>query len=213
MTAAINNESLPGSVAVDVHNRFQAPPRATLRMALPFVAIVLIAGMLGACRPPPVKPVVVDHAAEQRAALNALGFAAGDDGWLLNLPDPIWFDLEKDALKPNMQQSIATTAAGLLKANVRKLRIEGHTDNSGPREYNIALSQRRAETVAREFISPALPAATSSMSAWGRIIRCTRTTRAKTAPRTAAWSSLFRPRRSSSNAVSASADALVSCAL
>jgi outer membrane protein OmpA-like peptidoglycan-associated protein len=153
MTAAINNESLPGSVAVDVHNRFQAPPRATLRMALPFVAIVLIAGMLGACRPPPVKPVVVDHAAEQRAALNALGFAAGDDGWLLNLPDPIWFDLEKDALKPNMQQSIATTAAGLLKANVRKLRIEGHTDNSGPREYNIALSQRRAETVAREFIS------------------------------------------------------------
>jgi OOP family OmpA-OmpF porin len=71
----------------------------------------------------------------------------------LNLPEPISFELDKDTLKPSMQESIATTAAGLLKANVRKLRIEGHTDDSGPRDYNVALSQRRAETVAQEFIS------------------------------------------------------------
>ncbi|MBS0570490.1 MAG: OmpA family protein [Proteobacteria bacterium] len=148
MAAAINDKGRAGSVAVFGYNGLQQVPRAALR-----VAVLLVAILLGACRTPPVKPVAVDRAAEQRAALNALGFASGDDGWLLNLPDPISFELEQDTLKPSMRESIATTAAGLLKANVHKLRIEGHTDNSGPRDYNVALSQRRAATVAREFIA------------------------------------------------------------
>jgi outer membrane protein OmpA-like peptidoglycan-associated protein len=132
-----------------VHAVTRKPQRAVRRF-LP----VALALALAACQPAEVKPPPpVDHAAEQRAALNALGFASGDDGWLLNLPEPISFDLERDQLKPNMQQSIAETAAGLLKANVRKLRIEGHTDNSGPREHNVTLSQRRAHAVAAEFVS------------------------------------------------------------
>ena len=118
-----------------------------------WLAPLLLVLALGACTAPEVKPVPVDHAAEQRAALDALGFAASDDGWLLNLPEPISFELEKDSLKRSMQQSIAVTAAGLLKANVRQLRIEGHTDNSGPREHNVELSRRRAHAVAAEFVS------------------------------------------------------------
>ena len=117
-------------------------------------AALLLTLTLAACKTaPPPKPAAVDPAAQQREALNSLGFAAGDDGWLLNLPEPISFELEKDKLKPSMQQSIATTAAGLIKAHVYKLRIEGHTDNSGPRDYNVALSQRRAQAVAQEFVN------------------------------------------------------------
>jgi len=113
--------------------------------------LVLLALALCACQSaPPAKPQV-DRAAEQRAALDSLGFAASDEGWLLNLPEPISFELDRDALKPSMQQSIATTAAGLLKANVHKLRIEGHTDNTGPRVHNVQLAQRRAHAVATEF--------------------------------------------------------------
>ena len=144
MAAASISASGARSVAVNGYKGLHAP-RAVLRMALPLVAIVL-----GACQAPPVKPASVDQRA---TVLTALGFVSGDDGWLLNLPEPISFELDKDTLKPSMQESIATTAAGLLKANVHKLRIEGHTDDSGPRDYNVALSQRRAETVAQEFIS------------------------------------------------------------
>ena len=120
--------------------------------AAPWPALLLLALLLSACKAPEVKPAPADPAAQQRAALNSLGFAAADDGWLLNLPEPISFELDQDKLKPSMQQSIANTASGLLKANVRKLRIEGHTDNSGPREHNVALSQRRADAVAAEFV-------------------------------------------------------------
>ena len=145
MTAAAIDGSRVWSVGTDAYTNLRTSQRAVLRPVL-----VLVAALIGACQTPPVKPVGVDH---RTAELKALGFVSSDDGWLLSLPEPISFELDKDTLKPSMEQSIASTAAGLLKAHVRKLRIEGHTDNSGPRDYNVALSQRRAETVAQEFIS------------------------------------------------------------
>jgi len=114
-------------------------------------AILLLACALGACKPevktepPPPDP--------RQAALHSLGFTKTEDGWLLNLPEPISFEFDKDGLKPAMQQSIAKTADELLKAEVRRLRIEGHTDDTGVAEYNIALSQRRAHAVAQAFVA------------------------------------------------------------
>ena len=121
--------------------------RLPSRFVAPF-AVTAVALILGACAAPAPKP---DPRVEQSKALQALGFEPGDDGWLLNLPEPISFELERDDLKPAMRQSIATTAAGLLKARVHRLRIEGHTDNTGPREHNLALSERRAHAVANAF--------------------------------------------------------------
>ena len=121
---------------------------ATLLQA---AAAALFACLLSACQPevkpepPPPNP--------QQAALHSLGFTKGEDGWLLNLPEPISFEFDQDKLKPSIQDSIAKTADELLKANVRRLRIEGHTDNTGVADYNIALSQRRAHAVAQEFIA------------------------------------------------------------
>ncbi len=116
------------------------------------IVALLLAVALAGCHAP-VKPSGPTQAELQKTALHSLGFVQTDDGWLLNLPEPISFELDKDILKPSMQRSIAKTADELLKAKVRRLRIEGHTDNSGPREHNIALSLRRAHTVAHEFVA------------------------------------------------------------
>jgi len=50
-------------------------------------------------------------------------------------------------------------AATLLKRSTRPVLIEGHTDNEGSRAYNDALSEARAESVARELIARGVPAA------------------------------------------------------
>jgi peptidoglycan-associated lipoprotein len=61
----------------------------------------------------------------------------------------IYFDYDSYVIKPEFQ-SLVESHARFLKANgTRKIAIEGHTDERGGREYNLALGQRRAEAVRR----------------------------------------------------------------
>jgi outer membrane protein OmpA-like peptidoglycan-associated protein len=47
---------------------------------------------------------------------------------------------------------MGSLARNLLKINVEKVRVEGHTDNVGNPASNQALSLRRAENVARQMV-------------------------------------------------------------
>ncbi len=59
----------------------------------------------------------------------------------------ILFDLDKATLKPESDKQLQYVVALLLDDTGLKLEIQGHTDDQGSPEYNIDLSQRRAETV------------------------------------------------------------------
>ena len=61
----------------------------------------------------------------------------------------ILFDLDSFVIKPEYQSAIDAHARFLTASKTRKLAIEGHTDESGGREYNLALGQKRAEAVRR----------------------------------------------------------------
>jgi peptidoglycan-associated lipoprotein len=59
----------------------------------------------------------------------------------------IYFDYDSFAIRQEFQ-SLIETHARLLKADKnRKVSIEGHTDERGGREYNLALGQKRSESV------------------------------------------------------------------
>jgi peptidoglycan-associated lipoprotein len=61
----------------------------------------------------------------------------------------IYFDYDSYTIKPEFQQLIDGHAR-FLKANPqRRVSIEGHTDERGGREYNLALGQKRSEAVRR----------------------------------------------------------------
>ncbi|VTU20077.1 Peptidoglycan-associated lipoprotein precursor [Variovorax sp. SRS16] len=61
----------------------------------------------------------------------------------------IYFDFDSYTIKPEFQQLIDAHAR-FLKANPqRHVSIEGHTDERGGREYNLALGQKRSEAVRR----------------------------------------------------------------
>jgi len=63
----------------------------------------------------------------------------------------IYFDFDSYTVKPEFQQLIDGHAR-FLKANPnRRVSIEGHTDERGGREYNLALGQKRAEAVAKSL--------------------------------------------------------------
>ena len=61
----------------------------------------------------------------------------------------IYFDFDSFVVKPEFQSVIEAHARYLTVNKSRRMAIEGHTDESGGREYNLALGQKRAEAVRR----------------------------------------------------------------
>jgi OmpA-OmpF porin, OOP family len=72
----------------------------------------------------------------------------------------ILFDFDKAEIKPESKAQLDQMAA-LMKANPSlKVYIVGHTDNQGTIEYNLSLSQRRAEAITRALATQyGIPAA------------------------------------------------------
>lgn len=61
----------------------------------------------------------------------------------------IYFDFDSYVVKPEFQSVIETHARYLMANKSRHTTIEGHTDERGGREYNLALGQKRSEAVRR----------------------------------------------------------------
>ncbi|MEO8411513.1 MAG: peptidoglycan-associated lipoprotein Pal [Propionivibrio sp.] len=66
-----------------------------------------------------------------------------------NTAKVIYFDFDSYVVKPEFQNLIDAHAKYLAANKARKMAIEGHTDERGGREYNLALGQKRAEAVRR----------------------------------------------------------------
>ncbi len=63
----------------------------------------------------------------------------------------VYFDYDSYALKDEFRPLIEGFARVLSSNKTKKMVIEGHTDERGGREYNLALGQRRAEAVAKSL--------------------------------------------------------------
>ena len=71
-----------------------------------------------------------------------------------NMPAPagprmVYFDYDSFVLKPEFQDLIDSHARYIKADKNRRVFIEGHTDDRGGREYNLALGQKRSEAVRR----------------------------------------------------------------
>ncbi len=63
----------------------------------------------------------------------------------------VYFDFDSFVVKDEFRPVIDANAKVLTVDRKRKLAIEGHTDERGGREYNLALGQKRAEAVAKSL--------------------------------------------------------------
>jgi peptidoglycan-associated lipoprotein len=59
----------------------------------------------------------------------------------------VYFDFDSFAIRPEFQGIIESNARTLKGNKAAKISIEGHTDERGGREYNLALGQKRSEAV------------------------------------------------------------------
>jgi outer membrane protein OmpA-like peptidoglycan-associated protein len=122
--------------------------------------------LLAACQTVPPEPPP-PAAAVRGETLRALGFVETDDGWMLSLSVPILFDSNRDELRPETRKAVGDLADSLLRTGIRRVRVEGHTDSYGSRDYNVELSRRRAEAVARELAAHGFAEGAIVRQAWG----------------------------------------------
>ena len=75
------------------------------------------------------------------------GSGAGVDALAAANARTIYFEFDSFAIRPEYQAIIETNARNLKANKNQRISIEGHTDERGGREYNLALGQKRADAV------------------------------------------------------------------
>ena len=66
---------------------------------------------------------------------------------IVNVGDRVFFDYDSAELDADAQELLQHQAAWLKQHNILSVTIEGHCDERGTREYNLALGEKRAQAV------------------------------------------------------------------
>ena len=76
----------------------------------------------------------------------------GQDSAISSTTRLVYFDFDSFAIRPEFQSIIEAHAKYIRADKNRKVVIEGHTDERGGREYNLALGQKRSEAVRKALV-------------------------------------------------------------
>ena len=79
----------------------------------------------------------------------------------------LYFDFDSSALSQADQQLVEAWGAYLSANAGAKVRLEGHTDERGTREYNVALGERRANAVLQALTARGVSANQLSVASFG----------------------------------------------
>ena len=131
------------------------------------ILVVLLVACLGltACahkkpNEPPPPPASEVGAGSEASGAGANGAAAGQNGddetagpqAGLLAKRVIYFDFDSSEIKGDGTDIVGAHAKYLASNPSARVRLEGHTDDRGSREYNIGLGERRAQSVRRALL-------------------------------------------------------------
>ena len=133
-----------------------------------YLMVAALAAVLAGCGSnvkldPPIQGSGADATATQGVGAGAAGAGAGQSAVTQVQAGPagadaagpagvgrvIYFDFDSFTVKPEYQGLVDQHARFLQGNRGRSVAVEGHTDERGSREYNLALGQKRAEAVRR----------------------------------------------------------------
>jgi peptidoglycan-associated lipoprotein len=91
---------------------------------------------------------------QQQAGVGGAGAAVPGSAqdFVVNVGDRVFFETDSPELTPQSRTTLDKQAQWLQHYNRYSFTIEGHADERGTREYNIALGARRAQTV-RDYLA------------------------------------------------------------
>ena len=87
---------------------------------------------------------------------------------IIEVPDRIFFDYDSSAINENSQKILNTQIEWLQNSPEINVIIEGHCDEKGTREYNIALGEKRANSVKSYFIESKISPSRIKIVSYGK---------------------------------------------
>ena len=102
--------------------------------------------------------------------LNGAGNAApgSPQDFTVNVGDRIFFDTDSSSIRADASQTLDRQAQWLARYPNYKITVEGHADERGTREYNLALGARRATATKDYLASRGVPAKRMKTISYGK---------------------------------------------
>ncbi|MEI3613644.1 OmpA family protein [Pseudogracilibacillus sp. SO30301A] len=94
--------------------------------------------------PPHVEPPEVEP---PKVKVPEVNIKTDDKKITMEVPDNVLFDFDKSDLRPEAKNVLDKIAEALQEYDGADVQINGHTDNVGQKQYNMNLSEERAESV------------------------------------------------------------------
>ena len=137
-----------------------------MKLTHALVAALLALGLAGCQKPKQVQPEPGTPTApaetggastsgigtETGAAAGTMSEAQQQALAALQARNVVYFDYDSSEIKPEYDAVVSAHAGYLTRYKTARVRLEGHTDERGSREYNIGLGERRAQTVRRALM-------------------------------------------------------------
>jgi len=105
------------------------------------------------------------NGADGNAASHAPG-TAGD--FAVNVGDRVFFGFDRSDLSAEARATLDKQAEWLKKYPRKSVTVEGHADERGTREYNLALGERRANATKNYLIAAGVPKAAVHVISYGK---------------------------------------------
>ena len=136
-----------------------------------FLALTVMVAALGACSTTEEVGTMDDETITiyEREGINSAGATAGVESvygesldgpqpgsqadLVVNIGDRVFFGYDRYDLSPEARATLDAQAAWLLRYPDLNITVEGHADERGTREYNLALGERRASSAENYLIA------------------------------------------------------------
>jgi peptidoglycan-associated lipoprotein len=131
-------------------------------------AVLALAGCTSKPKPAPEAPPPPPPSSSVQSQVESTVVPGSVQDFRVNVGDTVHFDYDKYAITSEDRDILQRQAAWLQKYQQVRVSIEGHCDERGTREFNLALGARRANAVKEYLVSLGVSSARMGTISYGK---------------------------------------------
>ena len=138
-------------------------------MRLKILSLLSALLLIGACSTDPEETADTTGQTRSVQAAAPAGITPGStQDFIVNVGDRVFFDFNKANLTDKAQETLDKQADWLQRWSEAQITVAGHCDERGTREYNLALGERRANSVKDYLVSKGIAASRIKTISYGK---------------------------------------------